>query len=362
MVFVETQPEKRILEGNRNIPQKMAAEKPDVEEENESKSNFVNRFPDLTVGDPRVKFNPFTGALYVLSYRYGSNDGTVKRRYSTYSDIDVATRGMSDILAKNNKQDGEVVVNTRHVVKTMQELLSGFRNGTINKENLEQISQDTIDRLSQAKFQNADKSLKQELVKQLTLATQPDSRGRWNPLISRTRIASAWLKTTRELFVAKMVREKYSYLYVVLSNERDLERFYLEQGVKAIENVVSGGKDDKELYNSLRYLEGFFGKFFSPEEIKANPYRQAAIETNTMLFGIRPQGREDRILRRYLGADKTEIVLDQTPITQIYSDNSLSSRERWSQISDRLKAAGNMLQDSLIFGEENFRTKKADKE
>lgn len=351
--------EVKILKGQKSLASRMQNELAIIEHENPQNSVKIERFPTLISDDEkRVRFNPFTGVIYIASFREGqplpTSEGSIKvinKRYSSYPDIETAIRGVGHIIDKNKRVDGQEVENTKKVVVLMRNLISDFRSGKINKDNIGDFADKTAKTIEEAGLLGADKNIKQQLKDQLSLATQPDRLGRFNPLISRTRLASAFLKTTRELLFAKLVREKYSYFYAKLSSERDMERFYLEQAVKSIDDILGQGLKNKEYESYLWALVEYGKRYFTPEEIKVNPYRGSALAVNALLSGIRKEGREERMLKFYF-KDEANEILAARPIHQILRDVNLSQEDKRQQVLGRLANAREKLSNALKDGSE----------
>lgn len=85
-----------------------------------------------------------------------------------------------------------------------------FREGPITKDQLEQWSQEAVELITQAGLTSATDETKRKLATMLAKATKPDSLKRINPMVSRIRLRSAFLATTRRIVTAELVRRKFS--------------------------------------------------------------------------------------------------------------------------------------------------------
>ncbi len=359
----------QIMGGNRTMDKRMDAEPYRMVEE-EPANQDIEYFPRLA-DDKRIRVNRLTGKLYISAFREpgkrnvtgliteentifkrGQNPEAISlRRWNTYPDIETAIRGMEHVFDKYDRQDGEEVDKTKRAVLVMRAVLKEFRTGAMTEERLSELSEMTARELVNAGFVDAEKLIKQKILDQLMLAAGTDSLDRMNPLISRTRIASAWLKTTHELLFAKRVREKYSYLYTLLSAERDLERFHLEQMIRGIDNLLERGFRNREIRRSIFSLEGFSRRYLGLR-IPASPYRGASMLAHVMLFGARFEAQR-QIAREYAG-EEGEALLDLPSIVSVYHDDRRMAIERWEEIADRLDSAKARLSVALQVGEHNL--------
>jgi hypothetical protein len=360
--------EMRTWRGNKTLDARMGSESVQIVHENPEKAPIA-QLPRL-LSDRRIRVDPLTGYVYTLSYRdpgqkdithliteentvYQRGESPKKvslQRPNRYHDIESAIRSMEHVFDKYERHDGSEVGKTKKAVEVMRRILPEFRGNTPSEERLAEISEMAIRELTAAGFTNAEKIIKQDLAEQIIRATQVDVLGRVNPLISRSVIASAWVKTTRELLFEKKVREKYSYLYALLSNEREMERFYLVQAVRGgIDNISARGEKNHEAGNAIRNFEHFSRQYLG-FRINVNPYRGPAMYTHVSLFGPRFEG-QIQILRAYAGNEETANILTIRPIQNVYLDTTRSAMSRWEEISERLSTAREDLVAALAIGE-----------
>lgn len=338
--------ERRFLKLGPRLLQKMTTEPMRLVPENPVKFKEVERYPCLDENDSRVRFNPFTCEVYFSSYRHrirgeperpqlegevvlmqrGKKPSEeVLLRWSRYPDIEQAIRGAGHILIRYGKEEGQMIKNTRDVISLARNLLSRFGEREVNRENIEQIAQATSEVLARLGFLDAEKPIKQKLAAQIISAAGKDRLQRVNPLISRTRLASAWLKATRELLAAKKVREKFSTILAELSNERDIERFYLSQARELMQEIVIS-IDIADLRAKVNTLKEFLANFFTPDKVKVAPYRRTALLIAYSLFGVRNKEERNLLIRMLGNEEESKEILSLKPIDGILVDSEDTKR------------------------------------
>lgn len=361
-----------ILRTAKSLPLRMETDPLLVIEESPA-NRRIDQFPELT-DDKRVRFNPFAGDIYISVFREapvrvqgrssseivlfqrGENPQNISaRRWNKYPDIETAIRGMEHVEEKYEKKGGQEVIKIKQVIGLMRDLLGVFRIGMVTEETLKDLEEKTIEGLAAAGFPDADKTIKQKLADQLLLASRKDSTDRINPLVSRSRIASAWVKATGELLNAKLIREKYSYLNLLLSNERDLERFHLEQASEFVNNILLRGLGNKEVERSLWNLRSYSSRYLGSGDIKVNPYRYPSMLAHVFLFGFQSDGQR-RIIRTYSGSSETVKLLSQVkPVQELLVDGLVSREERFNEVSIALDFAKELYTGALETGDRNLK-------
>ena len=345
--------ERRILASASKLPAKMGKESLRLVPENEVKFSEIKRYPYLNGDNKRIRFSPFTGELYISTYRNSQKKGLqlpegktilmqrgknppteTLQRWNQYPDVECAIRGAGHILDHYGKEDGKMVKSTRGAIDLTKRLLTKFESGEVNKENIDAITQEAFGELALLGFSNAEKPIRQKIALQIAEASGKDSLDRLNPLISRTRLASAWLKAIRELLVAKKVREKFSAVATDLLTERAVERFYLSQSTVLIQDVLkSQGVDD--LKSKIPGLKRFFLTFVGPETIKVAPYRKSALLSRYLLFGVRNISERNLLIEISSNEKEAAELLRVTPIDKIFEE-SLFIKNARLEIQERL--------------------------
>lgn len=361
----------RMARSVSKLPRRMSEGSVIIVVENVDKFNEVEGYPNLNEYDNRIRFSPFTGEIYISTYREnakrleqavgaevilmqrGANPlQKMSKRWNGYSDIECAIRATGHILDKSNKK-GKMVKNTLGAIDLTKHLLSKFESGEVNKENIEMIAQETFQELASLGFINAEKPIRQKLTAQIIKATEKDILERVNPLISRTRLASAWLKAIRELLVAKKVREKFSAILTDLSSERDVERFYLSQVAELVRDMLEN-QEMNSFKSEVLDLKTLCSDFLTPEKIKVSPYRKPALLVKYCLFGVRNE--LERNLAIVMSADEQEAVniLDITPIDKIIENAIFRNNAHW-EIQDRLALALESMNSALNKGDRDLK-------
>lgn len=358
--------EKRILRSTAKLPSRMEKESLRLVPENVVKFNEVKQYPYLNENNNKIRFNPFTGEIYIATYRHNLKrelqshfpereiilmqrgrkpSREIFQRWNQYPDVECAIRSADHVLESYGKVEGDIVRNTRGAINLAKRLLTKFELREINKENIEKIAQETSQELDSLGFGNAEKPIKQQLALQISKATEKDKLERVNPLISRTRLASAWLKAIRELLVAKKVREKFYAVNMDLLSERSSERFYLSQTAILMQDILKN-QNTTELKLKIRGLKEFSLFYLTPEKIKVAPYRKPALLAKHYLFGV---GNEsERNLAIVMSADEQKAVsaLALTPIDKVLA-NALFKKNAQQEIQERLTESFESIEKAL---------------
>ena len=369
--------EKRILGSTPRLPAKMEKESLRLVPENVVKFNEVKQCPYLNENNNRIRFNPFTGKIYISTYRHSSKNESqhqqfegeiilmqrgkspsreVSQRWNQYPDVECAIRSAGHVLDHYGKEKGEMVENTRGVINLIKRLLTEFESGEVNKYNIEEIAQETSLELTLLGFSNAEKPIRQKLALQITNAAGEDKLGRLNPLISRTRLASAWMKAIRELLVAKKVREKFSAVTIDLLWERAIERFCLSQATVSIQDMLENQNVD-DLKPKIHALKAFFSTFLTPEKIKVAPYRKSALLSHYSLFGVKNESEKDLLILTSGNEQESVNILAFTPIDKILQGSLFLKNACW-EIQERLMESSASIKNALDEGAKNLEKKE----
>ncbi len=347
--------ERRILRSTPNLPAKMGKESLHLVPENIVRFNEVKQYPFFNENNRGIRFSPFTGEIYISTYRHSLKNESqsqpseeeivlmqrgrkpsqeILQRWNKYPDIECAVRSAEHVLNLYGKEGGEMVDNTRGAINLTKRLLTKFELRGINKENLEIITQETLEELALLGFGDAEKPIRQRIALQITNAVGKDKLERLNPLISRTRLASAWLKAIRELLVAKKVREKFSVVMTDLLSERTIERFYLSQAAILIQDMLENQNSD-DLKSKISVLKTFSSTFLTPEKIKVAPYRKAALLSHYSLFGIRNKSEKDLLIVASENEQESLDILSFKPINEVLEGALFKKNACW-EVQERL--------------------------
>ncbi len=361
--------EKRILRSTAKLPSRMEKEPLRLVPENVVKFNEVKQYPYLNEDNNKIRFNPFTGEIYLSTYRDSLRKESerqplegeiilmqrgrkplqeILQRWNKYPDVECAIRSAEHVLDRYGKEKGEMVENMRGVINLTKRLLTKFESREVNKENIEKIAQETLHELAVLGFSNAEKPIRQKLALQITNAAGKDKLERVNPLISRTRLASAWLKAIRELLVAKKVREKFSTAITDLLSERAIERFYLSQVTILIQDMLTNQNVDY-LKSKISVLKTFSSTFLTPEKIKVAPYRKSALLFHYSLFGVRNESEKDLLIITSANEQESVDMLALIPIDKILAD-SLYEKRAYQEIQERLSQSLASIKNALDKG------------
>lgn len=363
--------ESRILKTGRKLPEKMATQPTLFVAENPVRFADKNYSP-LIKGEDRIQVHDLTGVIRILSWRdkeikeeeislgeevvlsrRGKNPKVrVGLRCSEFPDIETAIKGTYHILESYEKRKGKTVQNTRAVVRFINNFFSNFRSAEVTKENLPDFFQNAVEILLGAGFITATKPRKQEIAQELLAASSLDSRGRFNPLISRTKLASCSLAISEELLSAKDTREKYSLIAVLLNVERKSERFSLERVKSLMEAIVKMPLTNQELSKSLAFLKRSARQNLMPDVVRSAPYRKAAIISLATLFGVRTE--EGQVLIGEMlkeDQEKLQEILAYMPIDRLFKTRP-DKKVALLQIKERINFALPFIDQALLKGQQ----------
>lgn len=366
-------PEQRILRAGPRLSSRMQGRTLFVAE-NPAVFRRVEGSPPLIPGEGRVRYDRYSGALYVSSWRgreleddevlsvpvlgqQGNKPTKVgKLRWNTCATIEGAIRFAGHVLEKHEKKGGEVVEQTKAVIEQVKAGLDRLKTGEITSDTVGEAFAGVRQALVSGGFVEAQKPTKQRLALQLLQASQGTDRlGRFNPLIVRTRLASAWLKLTSELLFAKRVREKYGRLSTLLLTERELERFYLSLVAEAMAEILSMSPTSEEVPQAAVVLLEASDAFLSPQVMKAAPYRFPAIFASVNLFGPQDVLLELRILERFRDVDEAVQNMTLPPFRRFQlRQRRVPAPVLRSELARRIPQCLERIDFALAKGEENL--------
>ncbi len=232
----------------------------------------IKGMPHLFLGDDRVRFHPFTGELYVSRYR--DTERGPKQGFPRFSDMEGAMGYTTHLIAGYHPESGDVVQRTALLHQFVSEKLSAFGANAVTDEDLDTFRMETEQRLGELGFSTAIKPNKVLVDKQVRKGVGPDSLARRNPLISRSRLASALLKLYMEGQFEDRVMQKYAELFFMLLGEYEFERSYAEGVLAELENPGS----------ELEMLRGAGEMISSRMPVKVAPFRIPVMQAHVAIF------------------------------------------------------------------------------
>lgn len=349
------------------------------------KYQWVKSLPFLIEGEGRIRFDPFTGLLYVSSWKSFKDgkehlDGVRiisprrgKERdlgaeiiWKGYPSIESAAKMTVHVLEKQKP----VLNNTLTIIAMVQKYLEAFsKTERIDSSLLSIWAQEMEVEFEAMGFLDVEAPRKQAIVKQIKKAFGLDSLGRINPLISRTRLSSSLVKLVKEIGLVPRVEKKYSYIFSLLMAERVAERYLLSQAVLDFEDILqrtSTPTTYEQVNNLIKEIKGVCFELFRPDKIKIFPYRFSAMVSTSLLFGLRnvfkfgeikvDSDGERKILMGLIGDRQVvDALINQKSLEQIHQDNgSLSEEETVREIRERLTDSIGLLKIDLKKGNENL--------
>lgn len=240
-------------------------------------SRIVDAYPRLFSPLASVRFNPFTGDLHLATYVPDrQNPGASLKRWSRYAGLEELTGATAEVLSHYHSPDGDLVTTTQALVDFTQTKGALFREREVASDELDAFMHEATALLAQGGFRKPILPLKDKIRKQIVAGLGPDSLNRRNPLIARTRLASAVVKLCMLEQVQDKVAKKYLELFAYLLPDFDLEQ-----------EVAAGVLDELRDPHSQLQLLRTMGDDTEPP-VKSAPWRGPLMQA---YFGMFANGR-----------------------------------------------------------------------
>jgi len=343
----------------------------------------VSEFPRRERFEEDLRFNPITGAIYTtrwIKLKTFKDPETGKRSIKNPEDYtfifirdslpdpeDLPRSGSASGLVAGEVWDGlePAIRQQHHILERYQpasltaepqalrrifywidQTSQKFREGPTTKDQLEQMSQEAAELITQAGLTSATDETKRKLATMLAKATKLDSLKRINPMVSRIRLRSAFLATTRRIVTAELVRRKFSANLEVLVAEREFTRYNLKQAYDELSAILHelrqppqdssqvSEPDRQVLTAKIRETAQYYLSFprVAPYLI---PSRLAAI----FLVGCKESKKE--LNRQVLGEGIAEEVFSLMPVTSLLEKGDIREAGR------RISWASSILEEAL---------------
>lgn len=338
-------------------------------------SAMVEPMPRLFEDDYRVRFDPFSGALWTSSYPKNEDvirsprqvireagrgeEKVVAQGWSKSPNIGSAIRRSQEIAGRLEPTSGEVVIRTKILMAALYAIIPLYRSGEVTREGLPEVQKEMVRVLADSGYAFARKPNKQAAAEKAVQAVIEDPRGFVNSLILRTVAASAIKLLAGELIDAKFASEKYTRLAARLTMENDHERFIQYEAVemmKALESLPPGHKEfDQEVFA----LSDFAKRFLNPSTIRVAPYRVPVIIARVHLFGF-SSWEDERFVKRVLEKDPElfDKLRGQKNITGLLKDsegNPQARQEAIALIKRRVLESREYIEIGMQIGEESLK-------
>jgi len=317
-----------------------------------------------------LRFNPITGAIYTTRWR----------ELETFNDLETGKRSIENpedytfIFIRDSLPDpedlprsgraiglvaGEVWEGLEPAIRQQYHILEGFdpasltaepqalrrifywidqtsqrfREGQIGKDQLEQLSQEGAELITQAGLTLAIDETKKKLATMLAKATKPDSLKRINLMVSRIRLRSALLAATRRIVIAGLVRRKFSANLEVLVAERELTRYDLEQTDDKLSVILQAlgqpRQDSCQVSESDRQVSAFMIRETAYDYLsfpRVAPYLIPSRLAAILLVGCKESKKE--LNRQVLGEGIAEEVFSLMPATSLLEKGEIEEAGR----------------------------------
>lgn len=253
----------------------------------------------LFTTDNRIRYNKFTGDLFIKSYR--KVNGQSRVRWSHPVDLEAGIRQADHVREAYDRKTGVEVEKTKGAIGLVRDLSVEFQESGLTPLEIRLMSEKAAATLTDLGFVDAVKEEKQLVVEKIMKAATLDSRTRVNSSRSRMILSNVWVDLIHELLVEKMTENKYASIQAKLIREREFERFVLGQTVSYIDEQArsSSGFENRR---SVLELKQFVKKYLSSDVVKLQPYARVAAISRFLIMNTGTAEELDA-LRRFIGDD-----------------------------------------------------------
>lgn len=304
-----------LSEGNRSISERVV-----FVAEDSPKYWRIKTYPDL--GDSRIKTDPFSGFVYVESWRtrkaeaevaelkeenagmqvIGRRPGRVRKPdekarliWFEHTNIESVIRQSAHILEENVVGGDDMVERTKEMMSYVGGLISRLKTEGISLD-FDEIAEETEKILEKTGFASARKPRKRRIVGRLRSAvTGRDSRGIYNYLILQSQVYAAELDILRESIFEEKVEEKFLRILTNAYIQRHLERSHIYTFLAMLQSLSKSRMDEG---GKLAVLEEVARKNLNSNMIRVAPYRRAALGSHYYLFGNELITRDGEVSER----------------------------------------------------------------
>jgi hypothetical protein len=341
---------------------------------------FAEKQPKLLPRKSEVKYSRFTGIVLIPRYapisatrrkqieqeKHGQQDLDLKvsgKRPSEpiwidYQTVEHAIGSRVHILERYQPTDETQEQNTEiqkfeSIIDFTHRLMDLFETGEITEDNLTNYYDQAYSLIEDHGLLRTWVPNRKKAIEQVLKAIDVDSIGRLNPTISRMRLASASIKWMIELYVGDMTIDKNQRLLLALIQEREIERFYVEQVVEATQRFLSLDTNDTSVSGEKQNLYEVALELFRHNTVKTAPYRIPAFRFLFGSFGV-PDIRSSGfkyLFANMFGPESKDPILD---VEQIEADFQSEEQTAQARFRTRLRNGVNGMIDALKQGDEKF--------
>ena len=286
-----------------------------VEFENPDRSKWARGLPELT-NDFRVRFNPLSGEIIMVSYPRDSKElDLAKERWVTYPDLETSIRTAGHIVDEFEFEGNE----TRKM-----DAISELTHDTYRRvEEKKLTSQEDIDSylayalslLEESGISRVRVANKKMIKNKLTKVIDDITNGKENDLIKQTVLAATVIGIVMEEMIADDIVTKYGELEKsVLFPERNRERLLIQSVIERGNKFLRIPEDFEDIARHIKRFERFANIILNPEKVKAAPYRGPALFFLSFMFGF-PKRRDEikpikRMLKRMYSEEAVQMLDD----------------------------------------------------
>lgn len=300
----------------------------------------------LFPGDDRVRWNTYTGELFLRSSRQRKGEQVI--RWSKPLDLENGIRMAGRVSESYDPKTGKEMLKIKDAIQLIKGLSQSFQKPGLRSLEMDAFAKEAVDRLSQLGFVSAVNAEKQKIAEQILKAGSRDVLNRVNPARSRLILSNVWVDLIHELLVGKVTENKYASVGAKLTREREFERFVLAQVTSHIEGLLRTPTSFEDKKN-IQDFKVFVRQYLGNDVVRLKPYAKIAAVTRFLVMNTGTKAEHD-LLKKYIG-EEAEMYYGTKPFTE------LSQKEREA----RLKGIRFIIQEELELAEILLHTKTEDR-
>lgn len=289
----------------------------------------IAQYPDVFLPPDCIKFDPFSGKIYIKTTRAG------RPTFSTHRTVENAIRSAGHVHERYRQTGGVEVEHAKGLISLIKDALHQFRYEKITKEVLEDMLTKAERALKRSGYLKSRIPNRKKIVNQMLAAFHTDSANHINDMISRTRLASAWMKLISELLKNKRIRDKYHNIMELLTVEKLVEEFHLRE-VRQIMDEIIQTTDYDQIKKLIMILKERCETNLISTNIKAAPYRLPALLTRAYLFGIVSNKHEELLAKILQDEEILKYFKAQKPLDSLSQGLDSNPDVVLPEIKDRL--------------------------
>lgn len=268
--------------------------------------------------------------------------------------IEHAIRGQQHVIDKHDKLSTLSDPQKLSVLIAWVDDVSVRLKAGLGQESLSELRSEAADKIKKAGFGDSTDYFKQRINSLVLEASEKDSLGRPNPLVSRTKLGSAYLAASIRLVISDLIQSKYSDRMSDLISFREFTRGNLELalgGLDLFSKYDYALISEEERFFMANQIDFIVGEYLS--KIKIAPYLLPS-KLATMLL-VDSTYEEMGVNSFVLGEDLAkELYYSQSAQESLLKGDradteSEQSAKEFTIARDNIKWASNMIRQALEF-------------